>query len=80
MKIRPRYNLLKMFAFADKNKSGRLSYREFQLMVNPPDLPERARPRLTDLTSRPQVIISPTSVSSLSSLSSPSSNSEESFL
>ena len=66
-----------MFAFADKNKSGRLSYREFQLMVNPPDLPKRARPHLKDLTSRPQVIISP---NSLPSLSSSSSNSEESFL
>ena len=27
-----------MFEFADKDQDGRLSFQEFQLMVNPPDI------------------------------------------
>ena len=32
-----------MFCLADKDQDGRLSYREFQLMVNPPDLAQVMR-------------------------------------
>ena len=35
--------LSQMFCLADKDQDGRLSYREFQLMVNPPDLAQVMR-------------------------------------
>ena len=35
-----------MFCLADTDRDGRLSYREFQLMVNPPDLDQQVMRRL----------------------------------
>ena len=38
-----------MFAFADKDCDGKISYTEFQIMISPPKPPEAPRPTLADL-------------------------------
>ena len=41
-----------MFDFADKDKDGKISWREFQIMINPPKPPEPPKPSLEDLARR----------------------------
>ena len=38
-----------MFNYADKDGDGKISYTEFQIMINPPKPPEPPRPTLADL-------------------------------
>ena len=38
-----------MFHYADVDGDGRISWQEFQTMINPPRPPEPPKPRLTDL-------------------------------
>ena len=38
-----------MFIYADKDGDGKISYTEFQIMINPPKPPEPPRPTLADL-------------------------------
>ena len=38
-----------MFTYADKDGDGKISYTEFQIMINPPKPPEPPRPTLADL-------------------------------
>ena len=38
-----------MFTFADKDGDGKISYTEFQIMINPPKPPEPPKPTLADL-------------------------------
>ena len=38
-----------MFTYADKDGDGKISYTEFQVMINPPKPPEPPRPTLADL-------------------------------
>ena len=38
-----------MFNFADKDGDGKISYTEFQIMINPPKPPEPPKPTLADL-------------------------------
>ena len=40
-----------MFDFADKDGDGRISWKEFQIMINPPKPPEPPKPSLLDLAS-----------------------------
>ena len=59
-----------MFEYADKNKDGKLSYKEFkvtnpkvrikrtrnlQVMVNPPEPPTTAKPHVSELGLSPQI-------------------------
>jgi Ca2+-binding EF-hand superfamily protein len=37
-----------MFTFADKDGDGKISYTEFQIMINPPKPPEQPRPTLAE--------------------------------
>ena len=41
-----------MFTFADKDGDGKISYTEFQIMINPPKPPEPPRPTLADLAKK----------------------------
>ena len=41
-----------MFTFADKDGDGKISYTEFQVMINPPKPPEPPRPTLADLANK----------------------------
>jgi hypothetical protein len=41
-----------MFNYADKDGDGKISYTEFQIMINPPKPPEPPRPTLADLTKK----------------------------
>ena len=34
-----------MFSFADVNNDGKISYDEFQIMINPPKTSEKPKPR-----------------------------------
>jgi len=38
-----------MFTYADQDRDGRISYLEFQTMINPPKPPEPPKPTLADL-------------------------------
>jgi len=39
-----------MFTYADQDRDGRISYDEFQTMINPPKPPEPPKPTMADLT------------------------------
>ena len=39
-----------MFTYADADRDGRISYSEFQTMINPPKPPEPPKPSLADLS------------------------------
>jgi len=39
-----------MFTYADQDQDGRISYDEFQTMINPPKPPEPPKPTMADLT------------------------------
>ena len=44
-----------MFSFADKNKDGKISYTEFQAMINPPNPPKpptEAQPQMVGAVKR----------------------------
>ena len=41
-----------MFNFADKDKDGKISWEEFQTMINPPKAPEPPKPTRADLAAR----------------------------
>jgi hypothetical protein len=41
-----------MFSVADSDRDGRISFREFQKMVNPPKPPEGPKPTKDDLAKR----------------------------
>ena len=41
-----------MFTYADKDGDGKISYTEFQIMINPPKPPEPPRPTLADLAKK----------------------------
>ena len=49
------HDIDEMFAFADKNKDGKLSYKEFRLMIDPPMPPSTPKPHITDIGMNPQV-------------------------
>ena len=44
-----------MFAYADKNNDGKLSYSEFEVMVNPPQPPVVPKPHISDIGMKEQV-------------------------
>ena len=44
-----------MFQFADQDGDGKLSYQEFQVMINPPAPPEQPKPHISDLGMPEQV-------------------------
>ena len=48
-----------MFAAVDKNKDDKISYREFQKMINPPDIPQAAKPYVSQLGLKPQLFSPP---------------------
>ena len=48
-----------MFAAVDKNKDDKISYREFQKMINPPDIPQAAKPFVSQLGLKPQLFSPP---------------------
>ena len=48
-----------MFSYADANSDGKLSYSEFEVMVNPPAPPEIPKPHIMDLGGAPQVWLPP---------------------
>ena len=41
-----------MFNYADADGDGKISWKEFQTMINPPKPPEPPKPSLSDLASR----------------------------
>ena len=41
-----------MFHYADADGDGKISWKEFQTMINPPKPPEPPKPSLADLASR----------------------------
>ena len=41
-----------MFAYADKDADGRITWTEFQVMINPPKPPEPVKPTLEDLAEK----------------------------
>ena len=41
-----------MFTYADKDGDGKISYTEFQIMINPPKPPEPPRPTMADLAKK----------------------------
>ena len=50
-----------MFLYADHDNDGRISWQEFQTMINPPKPPEPPKPTLADLavkinTEKPQTL------------------------
>ena len=50
-----------MFSYADKDCDGKISWQEFQTMINPPKPPEPPKPTLADLaakvsTEKPQTL------------------------
>ena len=50
-----------MFMYADQDCDGRISWKEFQTMINPPKPPEPPKPTLADLavkinTEKPQTL------------------------
>jgi len=63
MKNLPDADIDEMFAYADKNCDGKLSYSEFEVMVNPPQPPEVPKPHISDIGMAPQ-LFSPPSPSS----------------
>ena len=48
-----------MFTAVDKNKDAKISYREFQKMINPPDIPQPARPHVSHIGLKSQVFFPP---------------------
>ena len=44
-----------MFSYTDKDGDGKISYTEFQIMINPPKPPEQPRPTLADLARKTQM-------------------------
>ena len=44
-----------MFNYADKDKDNKISYKEFQIMINPPKPPEPPKPSIKDLRVRPMI-------------------------
>ena len=48
-----------MFTAVDKNKDAKISYREFQKMITPPDTPQPARPRVSRIGLKSQVFFPP---------------------
>ena len=48
-----------MFAAVDKNKDDKISYREFQKMINPPDIPQAAKPYVSQIGLKPQLFSPP---------------------
>ena len=44
-----------MFTYADKDGDGKISYTEFQIMINPPKPPEPPRPTLADLAKKTKI-------------------------
>ena len=48
----PQEDIDMMFDFADKDGDGKISWKEFQIMINPPKPPEPPKPSLLDLANR----------------------------
>ena len=46
-----------MFDFADKNKDGELSYKEFLIMINPPAPPVQPKPHISEFLMQPEVVL-----------------------
>ena len=51
----PDKEIEEMFAFADKDGDEKLSFAEFQIMINPPLPPEEPKPRAAEYGLAPQV-------------------------
>lgn len=60
-----------MFSFADKNGDGKLSYKEFKLMIDPPLPPSTPKPHITDIGMAPQVFSPPATKETPSNFASP---------
>jgi len=60
-----------MFDFADKDKNGKLSYKEFEMMVKPQTPPELPKPHISDIGMKPQVFSPPTPQEAPSNFASP---------
>ena len=54
-----------MFAVVDKNGDEKISYREFQKMINPPDLPLLTKPHITQIGLIPQTFSPPSGLNSI---------------
>ena len=50
----PDQDIEEMFSFADKDGDGKLSFAEFQIMINPPEPPEEPKPLAAELGLAPQ--------------------------
>ena len=59
-----------MFTYADRDGDGQLSYKEFQVMIDPPPPPQVARPHVSDLGMEPQVQLASYNVSKLNKIAS----------
>ena len=46
-----------MFDFADKNKDGELSYKDFLIMINPPAPPVQPKPHISEFLMQPEVVL-----------------------
>ena len=46
-----------MFDFADKNKDGELSYKEFLIMITPPAPPVQPKPHISEFLMQPEVVL-----------------------
>ena len=47
-------DIKEMFDFADANQDGKISYEEFQIMINPPKPVEMPRPNISEYRSKAQ--------------------------
>ena len=48
----PVEDIEEMFSYADQDCDGKISWSEFQIMINPPKPPEPPKPTLADLVNK----------------------------
>ena len=48
----PVEDIEEMFSYADQDCDGKISWSEFQIMINPPKPPETPKPTLADLVKK----------------------------
>ena len=49
------FKFKEMFASIDKNEDDKLTYKEFKKMINPPDVPQTAKPHISAIGIKPHV-------------------------
>merc|ERR1711915_899184 len=67
----PDEDIEEMFDYADKDKNGKLSYKEFEVMIRPRAPPARPKPHITDIGMKPQTFSPPTPQEAPSNYASP---------